>query len=691
MFLRILIFMLSVVAILPRAEAQINTDQVMRVGRNALYFEDYMLSIQYFNQVIAAKPYMAQPYFYRALAKFNLEDFKGAEEDATLALERNPFLIDAYELRGVARQNMADPEGAISDYNSVLATLPESRGVLFNKALAQEEMKDWQGASSTFDTLLDIHPGFDGGYLGRAKLYMAQGDTASAVADIDHALRINKNAVNGYVMRADIAINSNGDFARALEDMNEAIKLQPRYAGYFINRAFLRHRLDDYFGAMSDYDYAIQLDPYNYVAYYNRALLRAEVHDYDNAVSDLNQVLGLRGIDYRTLFNRAVINNEKHAYKEALDDINAVLKVYPELAAAYFLRFDIKRNMGDTTAQADYDRSMALAGKQKKKPQGKSQKSQSADSKDEHSSGSISAGVEDTTDYDPFALEDNEGDEPQDMVASRFSQLLTISDNSQVDKEYNNKSVRGRVQDRNIAVEIEPMFTLSYYNSPTELKMSADYLREADELNRSRILRFLLQVTNHEPALTDTEEIGRHFESIEYYNSYLATHTPRAIDYFGRAMDLVTVRNYPAAIEDLNRAIELSPDFTLAYFMRAMARYKALQSADMDVAQRMDMRERHARLMEVMADMDSVIKQSPQMAIAHYNKGVLLAELHDYTSALSAFDKAIELQPTFGEAYYDRGYVYFRLGNRSAGSADLSKAGELGVVASYNLLKRMNQ
>ena len=221
--------------------------------------------------------------------------------------------------------------------------------------------------------------------------------------------------------------------------------------------------------------------------------------------------------------------------------------------------------------------------------------------------------------------------------------------------------------------------------------MSADYLREADELNRSRILRFLLQVTNHEPALTDTEEIGRHFESIEYYNSYLATHTPRAIDYFGRAMDLVTVRNYPAAIEDLNRAIELSPDFTLAYFMRAMARYKALQSADMDVAQRMDMRERHARLMEVMADMDSVIKQSPQMAIAHYNKGVLLAELHDYTSALSAFDKAIEIQPTFGEAYYDRGYVYFRLGNRSAGSADLSKAGELGVVASYNLLKRMNQ
>ena len=32
--------------------AQINTDRVLTIGRNALYFEDYVLSIQYFNQVI---------------------------------------------------------------------------------------------------------------------------------------------------------------------------------------------------------------------------------------------------------------------------------------------------------------------------------------------------------------------------------------------------------------------------------------------------------------------------------------------------------------------------------------------------------------------------------------------------------------------------------------------------------------
>ena len=65
--------------------AQINTDRVLAIGRNALYFEDYVLSIQYFNQVIKSKPWLAEPYFYRAVAKINLDDFKGAEEDCTLS------------------------------------------------------------------------------------------------------------------------------------------------------------------------------------------------------------------------------------------------------------------------------------------------------------------------------------------------------------------------------------------------------------------------------------------------------------------------------------------------------------------------------------------------------------------------------------------------------------------------------
>ncbi|MDE6306823.1 MAG: tetratricopeptide repeat protein, partial [Muribaculaceae bacterium] len=555
-------FLFIIAALLPMlcVRAQVNTDQVMRIGCNVLYFEDYVLSIQYFNQVIQAKPYLAQPYFYRAIAKLNLDDYRGAEADASMAIEHNPFITDAYEVRGVARQNQGKTREAISDYEKALSMLPENRQMLFNKALAEEEIRDYDAALNSFAMLLRAHPGFGNGYVGRAKTLLATGDTVRAKEDLDKALSINKNLTNAYLIRADIAINSDGDYAAALADMDEAIKLQPKYAGFFINRAFLRYKLDDYFGAMADYDYAIELDPLNGVAHFNRGLLRSEVHDVNNAIDDFTRVLSLSPDDYRALYNRALLYNEIHEYKNALADLDRVIAAYPDFAGAYFVRSEIYHASGDLRkAEADYKRSTALA----RTPV------PVADIKGDvaSSDGKVS---------DAMADEQN-ATESQEEVAARFTSLLTIRNDTDLEQEFNNSSIRGKVQDRNITVEAEPMFTMSYYTSPTELKESGYFIKEVDDLNATRMLRFLVMVTNHEPQLSDEAEIRKHFESIEYYNSLLSTRTARSVDYFGRAMDFMTIRNYKAAIGDLDKAVALTPDFTLAYLLRAIARYRQME------------------------------------------------------------------------------------------------------------------
>ena len=65
-----------------------------------------------------------------------------------------------------------------------------------------------------------------------------------------------------------------------------------------------------------------------------------------------------------------------------------------------------------------------------------------------------------------------------------------------------------------------------------------------------------------------------------------------------------------------------------------------------------------------------------------------MASLKDYRGALADYDKAIELSPAFAEAYYNRGLTHIYLGNNKQGIKDLSKAGELGIVAAYNVIKR---
>ena len=82
------------------AHAQLNTDRITAIGRNALYFDDYVLSIQYFNQVIKLKPYLSEPYLLRAIAKIQLGDYIGAEMDCNAAINRNPFQPGAYYTRG---------------------------------------------------------------------------------------------------------------------------------------------------------------------------------------------------------------------------------------------------------------------------------------------------------------------------------------------------------------------------------------------------------------------------------------------------------------------------------------------------------------------------------------------------------------------------------------------------------------
>ena len=106
--------------------AQLNTTRVMDIGRNALYFEDYVLSIQYFNKVIDAKPFLHEPYFFRGLAKFYLDDFVGAGEDLTQAINRNPYIARSYQLRGLCRANLDSLELAEQDIRTAIKYDPQN-------------------------------------------------------------------------------------------------------------------------------------------------------------------------------------------------------------------------------------------------------------------------------------------------------------------------------------------------------------------------------------------------------------------------------------------------------------------------------------------------------------------------------------------------------------------------------------
>jgi hypothetical protein len=60
----------------------------------------------------------------------------------------------------------------------------------------------------------------------------------------------------------------------------------------------------------------------------------------------------------------------------------------------------------------------------------------------------------------------------------------------------------------------------------------------------------------------------------------------------------------------------------------------------------------------------------------------------DYARAIDDYTMAITLDANLAEAYYNRGLARIYSNNKSAGVADLSKAGELGLYNAYHLIKR---
>ena len=408
---------------------------------------------------------------------------------------------------------------------------------------------------------------------------------------------------------------------------------------------------------------------------FNRGLLLSEVSANDLALEDFNRVLELDPDDYRALYNRAMIHQAKGNTEAAIADITRVAEQFPDFPGALYLRASLYRNRGQLAkAEADYKKAQALA--------------KALDPTHDYAADSS---TENSPKTDTPA---NNSAAPDAALSKRFASLLTVNDNADFREEYNNSAIRGRIQDRNLNIELEPMMMLSFYSSPTELRKNTYYIREVDDLNATRMLRFILVVTNNVPTL-DQATVERHFQSIDYYNSYLSTHNPRPVDYIGRALDFITVRDYQNAEKDADRAISLTPDLALAYLIRAQARYGqhllAAENPDDSNDHMTRKAKAQARLADINADLDKVIELSPRMPIAYFNKGNILFEMEDFDGAAKAFSEAIQLKSDFGEAYYNRGYIRLKSGLRAAGIADLSKAGELGIIPAYNLIKRISK
>jgi tetratricopeptide (TPR) repeat protein len=92
---------------------------------------------------------------------------------------------------------------------------------------------------------------------------------------------------------------------------------------------------------------------------------------------------------------------------------------------------------------------------------------------------------------------------------------------------------------------------------------------------------------------------------------------------------------------------------------------------------------------ESLVYLDKAIEINPQFSEAWYNKGVVLDELGRFEEALEAYEKAIKINPQFSEAWNNRACVYSLMKNKDQAIFNLKHAIELD--SSYKEMAKNNE
>lgn len=647
--------------------AQMNTTRLLSIGRSALYYEDYIIAMQYFNRVIRLKPYLYEPYILRAIAKIQLEDFNGALLDCNDALERNPYQAGLYYTRGFVYRQLAQYEKAEQDFTEALRYAPDNRTYLLLRADVLSRLNKFDSAMIDINYLLAKEPQSGALHFEKGAICLAMQDTTCAENEFKRSTQYDSQNASNWSALGMVNLMKN-DFEEALANLNHAIKLGSKWEGDYINRAIISYHKHNYNAALSDYGKALTINPNDPQIYYNRAILRQELGDLNNALEDINKAVQYADENTPYLYQRAIILLQLQQWEQALTDLDSLIAKYPYFLPSYYLSSQAYTALGQKT-KAYQSRQTAYNIEQKKD--------------------SLQAAMQQTNSPNTD-VQLAQGQPSQRDRRKEFSPQETQADIQPEDKEKNN-ALRGSIQHKNVDVINEPNLFLTYYAQKSNLRQTNYSHPLIEAYNTRHRLPSQLFCTAQQMSL-NSEIINRHFDQItslstlieQYEKAPDASQDKLADLYFSRAFEFATVHDYFSAVENCTKALALKPNEALIYFCRAVWRYQHIEfeksatsfdklSIDLNI---------------ILKDYESVIKLQPDFSFAYYNKANLLCLQKRYAAAIETYTKAIETDNDFAEAYFNRGLTYIYTNHPSEGIADLSKAGELGIYQAYNLITR---
>ena len=192
-------------------------------------------------------------------------------------------------------------------------------------------------------------------YLTKGYTLAHSGEYRRALEAYDKAIKQNPNGALGYTGRGSCYAQL-GNYDLALADFDKGIRIDPSEWRAYANRALVYCSLRAFDSALQDYDKALQLNPHFVDGYANRGwICRNYLKDSDRAIIDFTRSIQLDPTYSLVYFHRACAHLDVRQYSKAAEDLTTALKTNPQFGEAYMLRGFVYEEYLNNPQQAEQD------------------------------------------------------------------------------------------------------------------------------------------------------------------------------------------------------------------------------------------------------------------------------------------------------------------------------------------------
>ena len=270
--------------------------------------KDYQGATADFNEALRLKPDYPEVLYYRGMVAYRMANYTGCISDLNRAIETLPQPEAlAYFYRGMAREQLNDLKGAFSDFSNAIAIKPEAEFYI-NRGLVRYKMNNFQGAVEDYTMALQLDPALEMAFYNRSFARLNMGDTEGAAADLNQWL-VSHPEDDEARLTLGLAYLQGRKFEMAKQQFTDIIKAKPNHGKAYFYRGQANKDLFEFENALSDYNKAEANGFRNADLYYARGNMNYQLRNMEPAIADLTKAIEfdpdraelyyLRGLSYQ--------------------------------------------------------------------------------------------------------------------------------------------------------------------------------------------------------------------------------------------------------------------------------------------------------------------------------------------------------------------------------------------------------